>query len=258
MKDNIREIIISTCGITIVAVVVALIVYGMLPSSEVSAGDILAYIGTVISAVCTITLAHVTITLSKQANDIAAKQSGVEQTNFNLQLRPFVIISNIKCQNMNMSDIKSEIDKPTFLICDNDNIPDTINDYRMYWIYLLNSTDYYITAKYKGYRVNDKTVKANKIPGDNVLEKVYIPSGQTKVFGLYAESGFWEKYSGESFVLQIELENRFGEKFMECAEILYRNGRVAGISEEMNQKYIFKANDMLFRTGKYSVDRIES
>jgi hypothetical protein len=243
-----------------IAIAVALIVNSLSPKvrSEITAGDMLTYIGTILSVIGTTALAIITVYLSKQANKITERQASLEESNTILQLTPFVILSNVKCEDIAASEIKTKCQFPTWRLYDADKELD-YNEryYRMYWIRLFNSTNYFLTAKYMGFFYGERTGENyNRITDDNVLDKANIKKNDEGVIGLYASNRFWSKHSRQLFTLVLGLENRFAEKYVEQITFVYSNDKTSAILYPLDKKNIVGPLDILFTTTNYKIEKV--
>ena len=84
-------------------------------------------------------------------------------------------------------------------------------------------------------------------------EKIIIPSGSEISIGLYSTQDFWEYLNRDMFVLLLDLENRFGEKYAEQIEIAFDTNITERIPSA-NSKSHGQAH-ILFKTYKYRIGK---
>lgn len=216
-------------------------------------GDVLSYAGTILSTIGTIVLSIITVHIAKISNDIAINQQKTEERMREDEKQPFVNLTRVTFEEKTKDEIRMVQDKVLWrLYKDKNKIgEDSADKYGVLWFYLTNSTDYFLTAQYHAYYINDGDKITDKT-SESVIEKVNISKAGTDVIGLYASPDFWKNVDHEKFTIELILENRFGDKYHEKIEIMPCVGFTACVpgTEESN-----RALDMLYRGAKYHIDK---
>ena len=239
---------------TIIFIIVYLVYLFFKPT--ITAGDLLTYIATIFSVIGTISLSIITVHLTKKANDIASLQVEMNEYKMIREQRPFVILSNITEEVWSKSQINAKTRIPTLrLYRENTELDENQPNDNMYMLSFcfVNSTENILTLRYGGYIDSAGTKNINRISEYTVREKIIIPSGSEISIGLYSTQDFWEYLNRDMFVLLLDLENRFGEKYAEQIEIAFDTNITERIPSANSKSH--GQTHILFKTYKYRIGK---
>lgn len=200
------------------------LIYFFVPS-KLKAGDLLAYTGTLMSTVAAASMAVATVRLSEQANTISERQTHLEERAKNLDIRPFVLVTAMTSEQVNSSDVIRYNNNPCWQL--HEKVPDSSAEesedagYEMIQITFSNTTRSFLTLEFKGYLDSNGQENVNKTTENNVIEKITLAPGESGPIALYARPGFWKKYDGDPFFIELILENRFAERYQEDLELIF-------------------------------------
>lgn len=224
-RDNLKEQwTVMTVAIVAIAVVMGFFVHGISPDieSEITAGDMLSYIGAILSTLATAVMAITTVHLSKQANEIADKQAKIEESVQKLDLQPFAFVTSVRAENISGAP-ENQPGRLAYCLCSGNGT----NDYEIYWLDFVNSTASFLTMQFQGYVDEDGRVERVKTSNSFKPWLTLLP-GETATIGLYAIPDFWKRCdNNKPFSIKINLENRLAEKYEETV-ILGLNHKVKG------------------------------
>lgn len=183
--------------------------------AEWSAGDVLGYIGTILSFVGTIILSILALQAANKANDLSKKVIENEQERYRLEMRPFVLVSDWKAFEI---DSKELIDDPK-------------EKYIQIGLYkggtalglaleLTNTTESCITVQYeRGTTRNPELCWSNAAVNQENL-KMSLKPGEKDKFIFYAPPKFMEKQISQRVTVELTLENRFSKRYKETFVII--------------------------------------
>lgn len=194
--------------------------------------DVLSFYGAAIGAVGTVVLG----VISWNQNNRLLR---LEEDNYTLEIRPFVMLTNItaKFENAFVSLEKVNI-----------SLSSGPNDTKLF-LELTNTTNSLITVEY----INVKYKNGEK---NSKLSKSYIGSGTRKLVLSQNERGticflgdfelFKEVFSKGIIEFEFLLENRFGKKYIETFETAIT----------IMRQTVKGPIDVIFRTGRYKIDEL--
>lgn len=178
--------------------------------AEWGAGDILGYIGTMLSFAGTIVLSVLALQASQKANALSKKVIELEQDRYRLEMRPFVLVSDWKAYEI---DSKQLVDDPQAKYIQ-------IGEYKSgkavgLALELTNTTQSCITVQYSGGTAScpDKSWGNAAVNQENL--KMSLAPGANDVFVFYADQSFMEQLCHQRIVVEIILENRFSKRYKE-------------------------------------------
>ena len=183
--------------------------------AEWSAGDVLAYIGTMLTFIGTIALSYMALKASNKANELSQKVIDMELNNYKLDLRPFVLVSDWKAYEI---DCKELVDNPTKKYIQ-------IGKYQNrnalgLAIKLTNTSNSCITVQYAtGISRNSELNWGNAAVNQSNLKMILSP-GESDEFVFYATREFMEKQISQRVRIELILENRFSKRYKESFTVL--------------------------------------
>lgn len=219
-SNNKSKWIITAIIIVIVEIIAAVLIHFLSPKfcSEISADGILGYIGTCVSTLGSLFVGVVAILQSNKANEIAENAQEFDSWHFKMDIRPFIIVSDIKCETMSINNVLMKNEKPIYIFDEDAEIDHSSDvqkkDCEVIWMYVANTTDSLVTIQFDemtdNYQNNYKLHMMN-----NVKKKTIIKGQSTGVIGFYSSDKFWKKQSSSLSKYSFILENRFGERYKE-------------------------------------------
>lgn len=183
--------------------------------AEWSAGDVLGYIGTILSFVGTIILSILALQAANKANDLSKKVIENEQERYRLEMRPFVLVSDWKAFEIDSQEL----------------IDDPKEKYIQIGLYkggtalglaleLTNTTESCITVQYeRGTTRNPELCWSNAAVNQENL-KMSLKPGEKDKFIFYAPPNFMEKQISQRVTVELTLENRFSKRYKETFIII--------------------------------------
>lgn len=178
--------------------------------AEWGAGDLLGYIGTMLSFAGTIVLSVLALQASQKANALSKKVIELEQDRYRLEMRPFVLVSDWKAYEI---DSEQLIDDPQAKYIQ-------IGEYKSgkavgLALELTNTTQSCITVQYSGgtARCPDKSWGNAAVNQENL--KMSLAPGAKDEFIFYANQTFMEKQCHQRITVELVLENRFSKRYKE-------------------------------------------
>ena len=183
--------------------------------AEWSAGELLEYIGTILTFISTIILSVLALQASNKANKLSEKVIENEQDKYRLEMRPFVLVSDWKAFEI---DNKELFDDPK-------------EKYIQIGLYkggtalglaleLTNTTESCITVQYeRGTTRNPEFCWSNAAVNQENL-KMSLAPGDKDRFIFYAPPEFMEKQISQRVTVELTLENRFSKRYKETFVII--------------------------------------
>lgn len=183
--------------------------------AEWSAGELLEYIGTILTFISTIILSVLALQSSNKANKLSEKVIENEQERYRLEMRPFVLVSDWKAFEI---DNKELFDDPK-------------EKYIQIGLYkggtalglaleLTNTTESCITVQYeRGTTRNPEFCWSNAAVNQENL-KMSLAPGDKDRFIFYAPPEFMEKQISQRVTVELTLENRFSKRYKETFVII--------------------------------------
>lgn len=184
-------------------------------SAEWSAGDVLSYIGTMLTFLGTIALSYMAVKASNKANELSQKVIDMEMNNYKLDLRPFVLVSDWDAFKISCEEL---IDNPTkkYIQIGKYQSGDAVG----LAIKFTNTSNSCITVQYStGISRNPELNWTNAAVNQTNLKMTLSP-GESDEFVFYAMQDFMEKQVGQSIKLELILENRFSKRYKESVTII--------------------------------------
>lgn len=229
-KPEIKKLIWICIGIALIPVIGIHFLFkwktGMnLITAEWDAGDILSYIGTILTFAGTIVLSILALEASRKANALSQKVIDLEQDHYRLELRPFVLVSNWSASELTPQQI---IDEPKEkYICigghtDGNSVGLSIE--------IMNTTESCISVEYKkGHaRTPDKCWGNSAVNQGNL--KMTLKPGETDTFVFYGSPAFMNSLIGERITVEMILQNRFAQRYKESFVVM-----ITGLSNKVYQ-----------------------
>lgn len=179
-------------------------------TSEWEAGDILGYIGTMLSFAGTIVLSILALQASQKANNLSEKVIKLEEDRYLLELRPFVLVSDWKAYEI---DPKQLIDDPKLKYIQIGEVQ--TEKVVGLALQLTNTTQSCITVQYSvGRSRNPDNSWGNAAVNQENL-KMSLAPGAKDEFVFYAKQSFMEKQCHQRITVELILENRFSKRYKE-------------------------------------------
>lgn len=158
--------------------------------------------------------------LALQANEMSQKMVEIEKIRFEMEVRPFVLITNWTLRKCNFSEILNAGEDVYYQIgqCDKDK------DIFVLVLELTNTTQSYEMVQYHSATVfggtNDTTPRTW---AKSVVERnsflLMLHGSETKRMGFYADKSYFDRMQGSKIQMDFILENRFDDKYREKVDI---------------------------------------
>lgn len=183
--------------------------------AEWEAGDLLGYIGTMLTFVSTIILSVLALRASNKANALSEKVIEIEQDRYRLEMRPFALVSNWEAYEI----------APEELVDDPKEKYIQIGMYKTgkalgLVLELTNTTESCITVQYsRGTVRNPELCWGNAAVNQENLKMTLAPGDKDR-FIFYAAPAFMEKQVGQRVAVELTLENRFSKRYKETFVII--------------------------------------
>lgn len=178
--------------------------------AEWGAGEVLGYVGTMLTFIGTMVLSFLALQASNKANELSTKVIEMEKDRYRLELRPFVLVSNWKAYNIGVQELIDEPQKKYIQI-------GTYSTGTALGIALelTNTTNSHVTVEYSGgmTRNPDQRWKNSAVNQENL--KMILAPGESDEFVFYAERSFIEQQKGKKVTIELILENRFSKRYKE-------------------------------------------
>lgn len=184
-------------------------------AAEWGAGDVLGYIGTILTFAGTIVLSILALQASQRANALSQKVIELEQDHYRLELRPFVLVSDWYACELTPQQI---IDDPTEKYI---SIGGPIDGNSVgLAIELMNTTESCVSVEYK----DGQARTPSKCWGNSAVNqgnlKMTLKPGDTDTFIFYGSSTFINSIIGDRITIELVLENRFAQRYKESFVII--------------------------------------
>jgi len=178
------------------------------------AGDLLTFVGT-------IALGYVAYWQTYKASKTEDRLFKIEEDRYNLELRPFVMVTDFMAYAKDEIDIIKNPDKPYIRVAPDD---DTGNILCIEFS-ITNTTNSFITATYDGAsskRKNDETHFSWGYSSANQKSGIIpLQANETGSFVLYAPPSFFENcFAFQKVRISFILENRLAERFSESLSVI--------------------------------------
>lgn len=198
--------------------------------TDISADGMLGYIIGIISAVASVIVSIIAIKQTSQANAMSEKLMKLEESKYNLELRPFVLVSGWSAFGKKLCEIVNCRDK--VYICAENTNADTISCLS---ITLTNTTQSFLTIQHKG--AFDHDSKSFWENGGSLVsaKSAPLPAGESQEIIYYASDFFFNKAISHKISFEFILKNRFSESYIESIDIIlayYPDAFVQGFSSD--------------------------
>lgn len=184
-------------------------------AAEWGAGDVLSYIGTLLTFAGTIVLSILALQASQKANALSQKVIDLEQDHYRLELRPFVLVSDWSASELTPQQI---IDDPKEkYICIGGHSEGNCVGLSME---IMNTTESCISVEYK----HGLARTPNKCWGNSAVNqgnlKMTLKPGDKDTFVFYGSPEYMESIVGERITIELILQNRFAQRYKESFVII--------------------------------------
>lgn len=183
--------------------------------AEWSAGDVLAYVGTMLTFIGTIALSYMALKASNKANELSQKVIDMEINNYKMDLRPFVLVSDWNAYEIDCTELIDNPAKKYIQIGKYQN-----GNALGLAIKLTNTSNSCITVQYfTGISRNPELNWGNAAVNQSNLKMILFP-GESDEFVFYATQEFMEKQISQRVKIELILENRFSKRYKESFTVL--------------------------------------
>ena len=222
-RKNSRKIALCTLGIIAIFALPLLIVHLLFKwnsgvdffVAKWSAGDALAYVGTMLTFIGTIALSYMALKASNKANELSQKVIDMELNNYKLDLRPFVLVSDWNAYEIDCTELIDNPAKKYIQIGKYQN-----GNALGLAIKLTNTSNSCITVQYStGISRNPELNWGNAAVNQSNLKMILSP-GESDEFVFYATKEFMEKQISHRVKIELILENRFSKRYKESFTVL--------------------------------------
>lgn len=183
--------------------------------AEWEAGDLLGYIGTMLTFVSTIILSVLALRASNKANALSGKVIEIEQDRYRLEMRPFVLVSNWKAHEITPEELVDD-PKEKYIQIGAHKTGKALG----LTLELTNTTESCITVQYsRGTVRNPELCWGNAAVNQENLKMTLAPGDKDR-FIFYAAPAFMENQVGQRVTVELTLENRFSKRYKETFVII--------------------------------------
>lgn len=217
-------------------------------TAEWTAGELLEYIGTMISFLGTIVLGVLALQASQIANDLSKKVIDMEQDKYKLELRPFVLVSNWEAYEVAQNKIMYNPERKYIQIGSYDDKAALCLS-----LELTNTTQSCISVAYSQGKADD----INKSWGNAAINqgnlKMILAPGQKDEFVFYASLDFMKNQFGNRVTVELFLENRFSQRYKETFVII-----ITALSDNVTKepgKWYCKLFAQEYTIGRFEKDK---
>lgn len=221
--------------------------------TDISAGELLSFWGTVLSFIGTICLGALALWQNIKANSISKRLSLIERERFKLDLQPFVLLTDWKIQEEEWRDVTIYPKKLYFSI---GSIEDGVTEYPCLSLKLTNTSNTYTMVSYSGaevYKIDANKTLVDKwgVGSSNQKDtKLYLESGHTDEIVFYCSKEKMKSFQSNRVRIEFILSNRFDEKYKETFDII-----VLSLGDNYNEGWYVSLNPQNYRIEKYDKER---
>ena len=172
-----------------------------------NAGDFISFTGTMV-------LGFVAIWQTQRANGMSERLMELEHNRYKMEIRPFVMVTDWKAYELNSTQI---LLNPNKLYIEIGQTADGENVIGL-GLRFQNTTNSYVSVEYKT-ACSQKVTWSNSA-GNQPNRKLRLLAGKDDEIVFYAKKDFMSSLIGERIIIQIILENRFGERYQESFELI--------------------------------------
>lgn len=221
---KIIKIIISVVGIGIgIGLPPALIVHCNADKtvSEITADGMLGYIGSILSSVATICLTLYALYQTNHANKIAGDAYEIEKYNYQLQIRPFITVTDYEIATFSQDEILN----PDKIVFYKVGKCDSISPTNGIKFRITNTTDAFLTFAYDGANCEEDNSIRWEIQTDGYnnckIRNINLMAGESKEIVFIVDEKMLTNLEGKTLTMSFILGNRFTEKYEEKFEIWF-------------------------------------
>lgn len=216
----------------------------------------LCFLGSLLAFLGTVALGALALWQNKEANNINQKLSQIEENNFKLSLRPFVMISN---WTMYKKDATEILISPKKIFFDITSSELNIKEYFCLSLYFINTTNQFVTVKYSDATVyQDRDYSESKdivcnwpIRSANQQNpKLYLNSNSVGEIVFYATFDDFEKLVSNKITLELILQNRLGDYYKENIDII-----ILSCNKYDNNDCFIGLSAQNYRLGKFTENK---
>ena len=183
--------------------------------AEWSAGELLGYIGTLMSFWGTIILGWLALQASDKANELSKRVIELEQDHYRLEMRPFVLVSNWRAYEIDATELVND-PKRKYI---------QIGTYKTgtalgVAVELTNTTESFITVEYSCGKAQNSDLSWGKVAVNQENLKMTLPPNEKDEFVFYASLDFMKSQIGQHISIELILENRFSKRYKELFSII--------------------------------------
>lgn len=173
------------------------------------AGDFISFTGTMI-------LGFVAIWQTQRANGMSERLMELEYNRYKMEIRPFVMVTDWKAYELNRTQILLNPNKLYIAIgqIDDGKSDDVIG----LGLRFQNTTNSYVSVEYK--TAYSQKITWSNSAGNQPNRKLRLLASKDDEMVFYAKKDFMSSLIGEHIIIQIILENRFGERYQESFELI--------------------------------------
>lgn len=175
-----------------------------------TAGDLISFIGTIV-------LGCITVWQTKKANEVSLKLMEIENNRHKLETQPFVMIVDYQAYNVDWQTIQNNPEQIYIAIGDLDNK----NDLVALALTFQNTTESFLTLEYK--KGTSSALRLGKSMVNQPNFKLYLQPSDSDTIILYADRSIMNKLVKECTTLEVILENRVAERYIETVDIIITN-----------------------------------
>lgn len=221
--------------------------------SEITANGLLEYIASIISAIITAILAFVSVyqtkkanEMSKRANDIENRMLRIEENNYKLHIRPFIVVTDYCFKQYTYFDILHSNNQKFIIVGELDDRSKTNGIV----LTITNTTESFLMFEYDYAICKEANIQwENGGVGEFNSKKqaISLPGNEKKELIFIANNEFWLKHHSKKVWISFVLTNRFAQK--------YKEEFVAYFTEFKNEK----SNDVRCSISfqEYSIEKID-
>ena len=178
--------------------------------AEWTAGELLGYVGTMLSFVGTVILGILALQASQKANKLSEKVIELEKDRYRLELRPFVLVSNWKAYEIENEQLVNDPNEKYI----------QIGEYKPgkalgLEIELTNTSESCITVEYGRGKTEKKEISWGKVAVNQENLKMTLAPGDKDTFIFYASPEFMTGLISHRVTIELYLENRFSKRYKE-------------------------------------------
>lgn len=243
--------------IAVIAIIVGLVVFNILflkPApfwwleATWSSGDFLTFLGTVTLGAVSIYQTKMAMEQSRKANEISDQLLEIESERYKLQIRPFVMISNIKICDFQKDEITDESSERFVKI-----VEDGVEERSLLKMVLTlqNTTEAFVNVSLESFFVDN--VQQTTSPYNTFGTKLQLLPRTSGEISFFAREEYFKKLCKRKLRWNFILQNRFSEEYVASIEtrifsllkpetsntewFFYWNGQENNVKERNGEKH---------------------